>query len=256
MGHTLFPRCLRPATVAVAALVCWAIPAAGQYKAGTGSGGGQPTAQTALQNARVALGQQKLELSQTVQQGKASTAPNETATIADGQEAHPQKQTQQSDHTQPTSPPPQNQDGRQDSVSQAGIVMGTITDVNDMPVSGALVALQDGNSDEARSVTTNENGFFEFRDVVPGRPYQVSIRAAGFAKWDSPVLTLGPGQSKILDVSRLQIEEVQTSINVTPEDSNQIAVEQVKTEEKQRGLGILPNFYAVTPPIPRRLTRS
>lgn len=67
------------------------------------------------------------------------------------------------------------------------------------------------------------------------------------------VLTLGPGQSKILDVSRLQIEEVQTSINVTPEDSNQIAVEQVKTEEKQRGLGILPNFYAVYTPNPAPL---
>jgi hypothetical protein len=131
------------------------------------------------------------------------------------------------------------------SSSQAGIILGTVTDINDFPVPGATVSLRGSDSSDVRSVTTNESGFFELRDVEPGRPYQVSIDAAGFAEWNSPALTLEPGQSKILDVSKLQIQEVQTLVKVTPESSQEIAIEQVKTEEKQRVLGIIPGFYAV-----------
>jgi hypothetical protein len=137
---------------------------------------------------------------------------------------------------------------------QAGIIMGTVTDMNETPVPGAVVALQGAEFSDVRSVTTNENGFFEIRDVEPGRPYQVCIRAAGFAEWDSPSVTLDPGQSKMLDVSKLQIQEVQTIITVTPESSEQIATEQVKAAEKQRGFGIIPNFYAVYESNPAPLT--
>jgi hypothetical protein len=116
--------------------------------------------------------------------------------------------------------------------------------VNDGPVPGASVAIQGSDSSDVRSVTTNENGFYEIRDVVAGRPYEVKVRAEGFAEWDSPMLTLSPGQSTILDVANLRIEEVQTSVTVTPASSDEIATEQVKSEEKQRGFGIIPNFYA------------
>jgi carboxypeptidase family protein len=138
--------------------------------------------------------------------------------------------------------------------SQTGIILGTVTDLNDSPVPGATVALQGSDAGDIRSVTTNESGFFEIRDVEPGLPYKVIIRAAGFSEWDSPAVTLEPGQSKILDVSKLQIQEVQTLVKVTPETSEQIAIEQVKTEEKQRVLGIIPGFYAVYDPNPAPLT--
>jgi hypothetical protein len=137
---------------------------------------------------------------------------------------------------------------------QAGIIVGTVTDMNDAPVPGASVTLQGSDPGDVRSVTTNESGFFEIRDVEPGRPYQVSIRAAGFAEWDSPAVTLEPGQSKILDVSKLQIQEVQTIITVTPETSEEIATEQVKAAERQRGFGVIPNFYAVYASNPAPLT--
>lgn len=139
------------------------------------------------------------------------------------------------------------------AISRQGMIVGTVTDINDSPVPRASVALQGIDPGDVRSVATNESGFFEIRDVEPGRSYQVSIRAAGFAEWKSPVVTLEPGQSKILDVSKLQIEEVQTAVIVTPESTEQMAIEQVKTEEKQRGFGILPNFYAVYTPTPAPL---
>jgi hypothetical protein len=140
------------------------------------------------------------------------------------------------------------------SGSQTGIILGTVTDLNDSPVPGASVALEGSDLAEVRSVTTNESGFFELRDVQPGRPWMISVRAAGFSEWDSPAFTLEPGQSKILDVSKLQIQEVQTLVKVTPESSEQIAIEQVRTEEKQRVLGIIPGFYAVYDSNPEPLT--
>ena len=126
--------------------------------------------------------------------------------------------------------------------------------MNDSPVAGASVALQGPEPGDIRTVTTNDSGFFEIRDVAAGRPYTVSIRAAGFSEWDSPAVTLEPGQSRILDVSKLQIQEVQTNVTVTPESDEQIATEQVKTEEKQRGFGIIPNFYAAYTSNPEPLT--
>ena len=46
-------------------------------------------------------------------------------------------------------------------------------------------------------------------------------------------------------------------MKVTPESSQEIAIEQVKTEEKQRGFcGIIPGFYAVYTPNPAPLTSS
>src|SRR5215469_14700171 len=126
--------------------------------------------------------------------------------------------------------PPQNQEKQQTSVSQPGIIMGTITDVNDTPVPDASVALQASDSSDLRLVTTNENGYFEIRDVQPGRPYQVNIRAEGFAEWDSPIITLGSGQSETLD-AKLRIEEVKTAVTVTPESSDEIATKQVEAQE-------------------------
>jgi hypothetical protein len=161
-------------------------------------------------------------------------------------------------NTQQVQPVPTGQDPFQSpgpsQNPQAGIILGTVTDMNEAPVPGAVVSLQGDDPGDVRSVTTNESGFFEIRDVEPSRPYQVSIRAAGFAEWDSPAVTLDRGQSKILDVSKLQIQEVQTTITVTPESSEEIATEQVKAAEKQRGFGIIPNFYAVYEAHPAPLT--
>lgn len=179
-----------------------------------------------------------------VAQGRAPTLPNVAISTTRTEEAESQNQPQQSDQALRPLPLPQNQGGEQSSVSQTGTMMGTITDVGGAPVPGAVVTLQGSDASDVRSVTTNENGFYEIRDVAVGRPYQIKISAAGFAEWDSPTLTLNPGHSKILDVANLRIEEVQTSVRVTPEGSDEIATEQVKADEKQRGFGIFPNFYA------------
>ena len=90
--------------------------------------------------------------------------------------------------------------------------MGTITDVSETPVPGAEVILQGSDSSDVRSVTTNENGFFEIRDVEAGLPYEVRIRAAGFAEWDSPRSLLSPGHSTILDVANCGLKKCKPAL--------------------------------------------
>ncbi len=103
------------------------------------------------------------------------------------------------------------------------------------------------------SVYTNNDGFFEIRDLDPQFSYHVTVSADGFAPWESPDLRLEPGESKFINVSKLQIMEVETSVTVSPEDSAEVATEEVKAEEQQRGFLIIPNFYAAYAPNPAPL---
>jgi Carboxypeptidase regulatory-like domain len=124
----------------------------------------------------------------------------------------------------------------------AGHITGTVTDVNDDPVPGATVVLEGPAPAAPRTVVSNDNGFFEFNDLVPGIPYHVTISAQGFANWASPTVTLKPGETQILTGSKLQIAQALTTISVAY-TAEEVATEQVKVEEQQRVLGIIPNFY-------------
>src|SRR6202035_3897785 len=97
-------------------------------------------------------------------------------------------------------------------------------------------------------------GFFEFVDVATAISFHVTVSATGFEQWESPVIVLQAGQRQQLDVSKLRIVEVHTSVTVSPESSHEIALQQVEVEEKQRGFGIIPNFFTVYDPNPAPLT--
>lgn len=131
--------------------------------------------------------------------------------------------------------------------TQSGSILGTVSDVNGDTVASAAVVLQGRDPTDRRTATTNDNGFFEFRDLRAGTPYQVAIRGEGFAEWTSPDVTIEPNQSKILTGIRLRVATVRTAIVVT-QTQEEIAAEQVKAQEKQRIFGIIPNFYVVYGP--------
>jgi hypothetical protein len=131
--------------------------------------------------------------------------------------------------------------------------MGTVTDVNGEPVPGATVTLQGAVPGQRRTATTNGDGFFEIDDILSGIPFHVTVSAEGFAKWKSSV-TLQPGEPDILTDIKLHLEELRTTVIVSPETTRQIATEQVRTELKQRGLGVIPNFYEAFESHPAPLT--
>jgi Carboxypeptidase regulatory-like domain len=127
---------------------------------------------------------------------------------------------------------------------EAGHITGTVTDVNDDPVPGATVVLEGSALGDLRAVVSNDNGFFEFNDLEAGIPYHVAISAPGFANWTSPTVILKPGETLILTGSKLQIAQAQTTVSVVY-SSEEVATQEVKIEEQQRVLGIIPNFYVV-----------
>ena len=127
---------------------------------------------------------------------------------------------------------------------QLGTIVGTALDVNGDPVSAATVVLQIPDTDDPRTVTTNDEGYFEFHDIKPGIACQVNITGNGLADWTSPVFTLDPGQFKILTGIQLHLAMAHTTVDVT-QTQDEVATEQVQIEEKQRLFGVVPNFYVV-----------
>ncbi|HEX3987180.1 MAG TPA: carboxypeptidase-like regulatory domain-containing protein [Acidobacteriaceae bacterium] len=131
---------------------------------------------------------------------------------------------------QPAVPPP-----------QPGSINGTVIDVNGDIVPRATVVLTDSIPGDRRSSVASDNGFFVLGDLKPGIPYTVTISAPGFAVWTAPPATLDPGQFIYLTNVRLRLAEVQTTVNAV--STEEIATQQVRAEEKQRVLGVIPNFY-------------
>ena len=125
---------------------------------------------------------------------------------------------------------------------QTGSIAGTVRDPNGGAVPGARVFLQGPTPHDSYTGFANDNGFFELSNVKSGMPFRVTIHAPGFADWTSAPIVLGAGQYKLLTDSKLQLEEVQTTVNVGY-SAEQVATEQVAAQEKQRVLGIFPNFY-------------
>ncbi len=181
--------------------------------------------------------------------------PGDPAARSSAQESSQRESQPQANQSESPSPPPQEPDKRRGApLGEPGIILGTVTDINDDPVAGASVDLEGPEPSDARTVTTNDKGVFEIPDVEAGIPYHVTVSAKGFARWESPVVIVKPGQAETLNVSKLNIEEVDTTVTVTPESSDEIAVQDVKIEEKQRGFGVIPNFFEAYGPNPAPLT--
>jgi hypothetical protein len=136
-----------------------------------------------------------------------------------------------------------------------GMIVGTVTDINGDTVPNAAVVLKDA-AGSTETVVSNDNGFFELRNLEPGTSYTVSVSAEGFAQWSSSSITLQPGQYFILTGIQLHIEQALTSLTVTSTvaTSEEIAREQVKAEEQQRVLGFIPNFLVEYDPNAAPLT--
>ena len=132
-------------------------------------------------------------------------------------------------------------------------VMGTVTDLNGDAISNATVVLKEVESNDPRTVVTTETGMFEFHDVTPGVTYHLSISARDFAAWISPPIILNPDQFKIVTGIQLRIVTERTTVDVHY-DPVEVATEQLRAEEKQRVLGIIPNFYVSYESDPAPLT--
>ena len=125
---------------------------------------------------------------------------------------------------------------------QRASITGTVTDVEGAVIPAAIVIVDEPASGDPRTVTANETGFFELKNLDPAVPYKITVRAKGFSDWTSPsVIILKPGQALELTDIKLEISAVVTSVDAITVE--QLALEQVRAEEKQRVFGIIPNFF-------------
>jgi Carboxypeptidase regulatory-like domain len=119
-----------------------------------------------------------------------------------------------------------------------GSISGTVADQRGTPVSGARVTLGRAAGSSLQQTQSDDDGQFFFVNVVPG-PFQLTVTALGF-KTQTVAGTLQPEESHKIPRIALAVASVMTQVRVTP---SQLAEVQVKEEEHQRVLGVVPNFY-------------
>jgi hypothetical protein len=126
---------------------------------------------------------------------------------------------------------------------QRASIHGTVTDVDNAAIPGAAVTVDGPAASEHRTLNTDETGSFELKDLDPSVAYKIAVSAKGFANWTSDGIVLSPGQALGMTDIKLKISVVETTVVALTVE--QLATQQVKAEEKQRVLGIIPNYFVV-----------
>ncbi len=120
-------------------------------------------------------------------------------------------------------------------------IYGTVKDSSGSIVAGAIVTLETTPSPGKRTTITDESGSFHFSAVNPGN-YKISIGADGFSILTMNNLLVRSGESHPPLSAVLQVAPASTRVDVAL-SRQQLATEQLKTEEKQRLLGLFPNYF-------------
>ena len=146
--------------------------------------------------------------------------------------------------------------GAQEAVApppQLASVSGTVMDTEQAVIPGAQVTLNGPGANMPRTAVADESGAFNFAGLPPGGPFYVTISGNGLVPWTSPTLTLAPGQVFFLSGVQVHFSGAASSVTVYG-STEQIAAQQVSVEEKQRVLGVVPNFYVVYASNPAPMT--
>ncbi len=143
-------------------------------------------------------------------------------------------------------------------------ISGTVNDVSGSAVAGAIVTLENASLENAtlgnsaatvqRTAVTDQTGAFHFPASEPGN-YKITIAAPGFAVWTKTDVAVSAGVSPPALSAVLQVAIASSSVSVTL-PPHELAAAQLKDEEKQRLLGVFPNFFVTYAPDPAPLTAA
>ena len=133
----------------------------------------------------------------------------------------------------------------QDADSTLGTIRGTVVDQNGNFVVGAQVKLAREGQPASQEVVSDQAGHFVLLGVAPG-PFQLTITAEGFAIRNRTGIL---HQGEWLDMLEVALPVAGTTTEVRVNVTNyELAEEQVRVEETQRVLGVIPNFYVTYNP--------
>jgi hypothetical protein len=119
-------------------------------------------------------------------------------------------------------------------------VSGTVVDSTGAAVVRAHLTLTRDDSSAEREITADGNGQFTFTNVGIG-PYHLLIAADGFAS-QTYSGTLAAGEAGVVPQITLAVASEATQVQVTV-SRVELAEDEIKIQEKQRVLGVFPNFY-------------
>ncbi len=130
-----------------------------------------------------------------------------------------------------------------------GSISGTVVDGSGAVVAGARVTLTREGPSASQELRTGADGQFSFAGIAPG-PFHLSIASAGL-ETNTASGILHAGEFCIVPPIVLQVATAMTEVRVVLSPA-EVAEEQVKDQEKQRVLGVIPNFYVSYVPNPLR----
>jgi carboxypeptidase family protein len=133
----------------------------------------------------------------------------------------------------------------------AGSISGTVVYQEGSPIGGARVTLtRPGLTSPSQETTTGDEGQFEFDRIAPG-PFRLTVTGEDFGTQTFSG-ELHPQEAFLVPQIMLHIATVVTEIRVVPPE--EIAQQEVRQAEKQRILGVIPNFYVSfdSDPVPLR----
>jgi Carboxypeptidase regulatory-like domain len=121
-----------------------------------------------------------------------------------------------------------------------GTISGMVVDQSGAVVAGARVKLRGKDHAQGEEAVSGTDGQFFFPNIPPGA-FELTITSTGFAP-KTLSGTLRAGEVQTLPQIALIVADMLTEVRVgvTPAE---VAQEQMKIEEKQRVLGVIPNFY-------------
>lgn len=140
--------------------------------------------------------------------------------------------------SQTVQPPDQEISGQRQPTLQ---ISGRIVDQTGVAVVGARIILTGEGSSQSQEALTGDDGLFAFAHASSGS-FHLTITAAGFATQEFSG-NLSATENFTVPQIVLTVASVTTEVRVVPPSQVEIAREQIKEEEKQRALGIIPNFY-------------
>jgi hypothetical protein len=134
--------------------------------------------------------------------------------------------------------------------AQTGTVSGSVVDSQGAAVPAAHILVQ---PDHGAEVSADTNAAGRFSIVSPPGDLLLSVTAAGFAV-STVDTTLAPGSKVELPTIKLKLAGLDTSVDAI--SVHDLAEQQIKLQETQRLLGVLPNFFVSYVPNAAPLTTS
>ncbi len=130
-------------------------------------------------------------------------------------------------------------------------ITGLVTDAQGAVILGANITLDDAASHEKKTAVSNEQGSFTFISVGAGI-FSITIEARGFAPVVRTGISLHADESYQLSPVTMPIADASSTVQVSAQAQYELAQAQIKAEEKQRFLFIIPNFFVsyVSNPVP------